>query len=135
MFLAKGSKQDQLHRHVTCQTGPHTWKGPAPDLVLCCCYLEFNTLTEGPTFSFCTEPWKLCSLSWTSDLCDRFLESFPCKSANQVWNSENYSDNYLNGQSQNSKSPFLILHYIYLLVCNLSSQQGVVKSTKIRLFS
>lgn len=51
-FLAKGSKQGQLHRHVTCQTGPHTWKGPAPDLMFCCCCLEFNTLTGGPTFSF-----------------------------------------------------------------------------------
>lgn len=52
IFLAKGSKQGQLHRHVTCQTGPHTWKGPAPDLMFCCCCLEFNTLTGGPTFSF-----------------------------------------------------------------------------------
>lgn len=46
---------------------PHPrWEGPGTfSLAFCCRSLEFlNSWTRGPTSSFCTAAWKVCSLSW-----------------------------------------------------------------------
>lgn len=47
-------------------TGPHLQRGPTFDCMLCCHHLEIhnNFLTRSPTFSFYTEPLKLCRWSW-----------------------------------------------------------------------
>lgn len=39
----------------------HTHKGLAIDSMLCFCHLEMLNFLTAPTFSFCSEPRKLCS--------------------------------------------------------------------------
>lgn len=128
-YFAKGSTQG----HMDMWPGSLIAQPPCPfgractwfHVLLLLSWISYF-LNKRPAFLYCTGPWELCSLSWTWELWDRFLEHF------LVNLHIRYEILVLLGLVNTSrKSPILTsITFIYLLMTCLSYKEHKVHQGK-----